>query len=176
MSDCGASLKLHSCINPLLSNCATCCGPSSSRLPHNMAAWCAAHTHRHQLEKGYLALLLAGCLPGSKRDREWKHERQSLPTIQHLQACLSNFQIWPSDFPEVTFPLFGFLSDYFETTSLAEQTRNKHLPEELCLSWCKSKCDWWTHPGPPVFILIRRSGTGFNNYLVFMPVDIYRDG
>lgn len=88
--------------------------------------------HRHQLEKGYLVLLLAGCLPGSKeeesehmsaRDDFWGQFNSTLlPTIcplptqchhhhylsLYLQIKPSVFQRWPSSY---SFPLTLLLTN-----------------------------------------------------------------
>lgn len=112
-SDCGASLKLHSCINPLLSNPATCWGLGYSWLPHNMAAWCAAHTHTSIRER--LPCAAAGWLSSwhQKRHRVkvWVEELTSVGNLilpsysQHLHPHTS---VPPATLTITTTTLFLF--------------------------------------------------------------------
>lgn len=76
--DCGASLKLQGCINPLLSNPATCWDLGYSRLPHNMTAWCAAHTQTSIRER--LPCAAAGWVSS------WLQKRQRVKTYVRGRA------------------------------------------------------------------------------------------
>lgn len=133
----------------LHSSCTAASTPSCQTLPHaeawatldSLTIWLpgALRTHTHQLEKGYLVLLLAGCLPGTKRGTEWKYEWKSwlLATPPHPHLCSTSninhhnhhsvpvFQIWPSYFQKVTLPFFLFPPRFFSNNKSA------HMEQKL---------------------------------------------
>ncbi len=91
-SDCGASLKLHGCINPLPSNPATCWGLGYSLLPHNMAAWCAGHTQTSIRER--LPCAAAGWLSS------WLQKRQRVKIWEEEMTSVGN--LIPPSYPQST--------------------------------------------------------------------------